>query len=127
MGTAADTCRAARRPRDPNCPARRAAGDRHAGRGAAGAGRPSRAPHPAVASGPPACGGGPVAAVRRGAWANFSRSGAAPARRSAMIVYGIKDPPPLYRILRVLGTLLIIAGIVLVLSPLGWVAYTAMA
>ena len=44
-----------------------------------------------------------------------------------MIVYGIKDPPPLYRILRVLGTLLIIAGIVLVLSPLGWVAYTAMA
>ncbi len=44
-----------------------------------------------------------------------------------MIVYGIKDPPPLYRVLRALGTLLIIAGIVLVLSPLGWVAYTAMA
>src|SRR3989304_966412 len=50
-----------------------------------------------------------------------------PAVASPMIVCGIKDPPPLSRILGVLGTLLIITGIVLVLSPLGWVAYTAMA
>ncbi len=44
-----------------------------------------------------------------------------------MIVYGIKDPPPFRRVLRVAGTLCIAAGLMLVLAPFGWIAYTAMA
>jgi len=44
-----------------------------------------------------------------------------------MIVYGIKDPPPFRRVLRVAGTLCIAAGVVLVLAPFGWIAYTAVA